>query len=134
MATKLIALETRRYSAMFRRILEQYGEGATIRVDGRKVTRENELAELIEKWCTNARIKQTRNFRVEKGGKALFGFHDHPSETWAALSELPFAEVLQKEGVARYRVLPVGRGVFDRLFASIVRQLRGWLPRSGEND
>jgi hypothetical protein len=98
---KLIALETRRYSAMFRRMLVEYRVGATIRIDGRKFAGEKDVAKLLEDWCTNDRIKHTRNFVLERGGQLLFGFHDHPSETWAKLTELPFAETSRKEGLAR---------------------------------
>jgi hypothetical protein len=121
---KLIALETRRYSAMFRRILMEYGERATIRIDGRTFSGESGVSELVENWCTNARIKQTRKFVLEREGRALFGFDEHPRETWAVLTELAFAEALRKEGVARYRVLPVAASWSDWARELLVRLWR----------
>lgn len=126
---KLIALETRRYSAMLRRILVTYRAGATIRIDGKKFG-ENDVPDLLDDWCKNARIIRTRTFILERQGRSLFGFHDHPSETWAALTELPFAETLRKEGVARYRILPVRRS----LLTNVLRRLRKWVSIREEND
>jgi hypothetical protein len=133
-AQKLISLETRRYSAMLRRILVDYGEGATIRIDGRKFAGDKDVPKLLEEWCTNAGIKQTSNFILERGGRALFGFHGHPSETWAVLTELTFAETLQNEGIARYRILPVRPRLLEGLVERIFRRLRQWFSGADKHE
>jgi hypothetical protein len=104
----LIAIETSRYSTVLRRILEAYVDGSEVRIDG-SVFRGKEIRDLLANWCTNSRIKKTRNFLLSRDGRELFGFHDHPSELWAASSELQFVEALRLDGLARTRVLRKSR-------------------------
>ena len=40
----------------------------------------SEFPQLIEHWCTNAKINATREFRLMQGDTELFGFHDHPDD------------------------------------------------------
>jgi hypothetical protein len=119
---RLIALETQRYSTMFRRILETYGAGALIEIDGKKHG-ERDLPQLLQDWCTNARIEKTMAFVLEREGRPLFGFHDHPSETWAAVSELDFVDGLRRDGIVRYRIHPVRRSVLTEPLSRLLVRL-----------
>lgn len=96
----LIAIETRRYSAVLRRILEAYAGRSEVRVDAR-VFRGDAIRDLLSTWCTNDKIKETRNFSLSRDGQKLFGFHDDPSQLWAATSERIFVEKLRSDGLAR---------------------------------
>jgi hypothetical protein len=102
---KLIVITTARYSALFTQILRTYSEDSQIKIDG-LVYCGHDISKLLSEWCTNEQIKRTLNFELQQHGQPLFGFHDHPRELWAAISELPFIKQLQKERLIRYRVLP----------------------------
>ena len=106
METKLISIRTRRYSEFFRRLLREYASGATVVINQHSYPA-SEFPQLIESWCTNAKIAHTWEFLLLRGETELFGFHDHPDELWAACSELPFIERLASERIVRYRVCPV---------------------------
>jgi hypothetical protein len=45
----------------------------------------------------------TQDFRLRKGGKELFGFHDGPFVVWAASSELVFLQKLADEKLIHLR-------------------------------
>lgn len=105
MESSRISIETTRYSAFFRRLLQEYSEGTAAIIDGQRHSA-LEYPDLVKNWCTNARIKGTNEFRLLRGDAELFGFHDHPDELWAACSELSFVERVAEEGIVRYRVLP----------------------------
>jgi hypothetical protein len=97
---KLVAITTSRYSTFFRRLLAQYSQNTVITIDGRKY-KGDEQSQLLSSWCTNDRIKTTRNFLLTRESSELFGFHDHPSELWAAESERPFLETLAGEKIIK---------------------------------
>jgi hypothetical protein len=101
--TKLISISTKRYSEFFRRLLGEYSAGTSVEIDLRSYPA-SEFPNLIETWCTNAKIKGTREFRLIRGNDDLFGFHDSPDELWAACSELPFVERLASEQLLQYRI------------------------------
>lgn len=104
MKNKLIAIETKRYSVFFRRLLQEYGVGSRVEVDGKAIKTER-LPQLITEWCTNEQIKKTKNFKLSRGKIDLFGFHDTPDEMWAMETELPFVERLAKEKIVRFRIM-----------------------------
>jgi hypothetical protein len=119
---KIIEIETTRYSALFRRTLGEYGPGAEVRIDGRSYG-EGDIEGLLSGWCTNGRIRRTRDFELIREGRTLFRFHDGPDELFAAYSELAFVERLRAERIVRYHIgsydpgrpsligLPLGRAV-----------------------
>ncbi len=59
---------------------------------------------MLSDWCTNNRIRRTRDFELVRDGRTLFKFHDGPDELFAAYSELPFAARLRGERIIRYRI------------------------------
>lgn len=105
METKLISVVTTQYSEFFQRLFQEYTNETAVVIDLRHYS-PSDFPKLIANWCTNAKISDTREFRLLCGSVELFGFHDHPDELWAAYSELPFIERLAAERIIRYRVLP----------------------------
>ncbi|MBM3847870.1 MAG: hypothetical protein FJ405_16490 [Verrucomicrobia bacterium] len=100
---QLIGIETTRYSEFFRRLFEEYAEGVTIEIGSSRYS-SADVPSLLAEWCSNAEICQTQHFRLLRAGVELFGFHDHPRELFAAMSERSFVERLQTEQILRYRV------------------------------
>lgn len=103
MPDRIVSLVTRRYSVLIRRILERYGTNATILIDGREY-QGGDVPKLLADWCTNRVIRWTVDFQVIRDGTAIFGFHDSPTDFWAAESELPFIRTLAAEEITRYEV------------------------------
>jgi hypothetical protein len=101
---KLIAIETKRYSEFFRRLLQEYKVGSRVKLDGKTFGAE-QLPQLIAEWCTNEQIKKTKDFKLSRGKIDLFGFHDSPDEMWAVETELPFVEQLANEKILRFRIM-----------------------------
>src|SRR5436190_20637632 len=97
---KLIGIRTKRYSEFFRRLLQEYSDAALV-IDGHRFS-PSEIPQVIESWCTNSRIRSTREFELSRGGVAIAGFHDSPDETWLIALELPFVERLASEKIVRY--------------------------------
>jgi len=98
---KLLWLHTRRYSALLRRLLQEYSDGTTAVID-RKRYPSSKFPELIASWCTNVRIRATRDFKLKRGRDELAGFHDTPDDFWIVESELPFVQRLAEEKLVRY--------------------------------
>jgi hypothetical protein len=103
MRDQLITIDTTRYSQFFRRVLAKYTQDVIAEIDGRKY-HPAEFPSLSNTWATNASISRTRDFVLKQGTKELFGFHDHPSQMWGALSELPFLQELAEERIIRIKV------------------------------
>ena len=101
---KTIWIKTTRHSALFRAILRTYSTGTTIRIDGRTYG-EDDIENLLETWCTNSRIRATRDFALARDGRVLFSFHDSPDHVWAAYSELEFIQQLRAQKIARFTVV-----------------------------
>ena len=118
--SKLIAIQTRRYSEFFRRLFAEYSAGVSIEVGNRRLT-SYDIPSLLIDWCINAEICRTWHFRLLRGDIELFSFDDHPDHLFAALSERPFVERLRAERILRYRVLEEHKHEPFRLF--------GWLRR-----
>ena len=102
--SSLISIETRRYSEFFRRVFAEYLDEARVRCDSRFIEG-GELAKFAVEWCTNERITHTTDFVFYRAGVELFGFHDHPSELWAAMSELSFIERLATEKLVHFKIM-----------------------------
>lgn len=100
---KIIEIETTRHSALFRRILGEYDSGVEIRIDGQSYG-DGDIEGLLSDWCTNNRIRRTRDFELVRDGRTLFKFHDGPDELFAAYSQLPFVECLRSERIIRYSI------------------------------
>jgi hypothetical protein len=98
--SKLIAIETNRYSEFFRHLLAEYSDSAVV-IDGSQCS----APEALSAWCTNAVICRTRDFLLKQNDIELCGFHDHPNETWMVESELPFVQRLAAENIIRFQVL-----------------------------
>jgi len=103
--TKLIWLRTKRYSAVLRRLLQEYSSEATAVIDRERFA-SSEFPQLIASWCTNARILSTRDFKLLRGHREVAGFHDTPDEMWIADTELPFVQKLAAEKLIRYEAPP----------------------------
>jgi hypothetical protein len=101
---KRIWISTTRFSEVFRRLLQKYRQGVRVEIDGVRHS-DADIDSLIASWCTNAKICVTRDFGLWQGEAQLFGFHDSPRQLWAACSELPFIETLQRENIIRYEIL-----------------------------
>ena len=101
---KLIWISTTRFSEFFRRLLHQYRDGVRVEIDGSDYG-DDDIDSLIASWCTNGKIRSTRDFALWQGDTKLFGFHDSPRQLWAACSELPFVEALEREHIVRYKIL-----------------------------
>ena len=95
---QLIAIETTRYSEFFRRLFAEYAAHITIEIGSSRFS-SDDIPRLFAEWCSNAEICRTRHFRLLRAGVELFGFHDHPRELFAAMSERPFVERLQSEQI-----------------------------------
>jgi len=93
--------KTCRYSLLLRRILEQYREDGTIRVQGSTYAGDG-VDDLLRTWCTNRRVRATRDFAVMRDGVEILGWHDHPREMWVASSERAFFDGLAVAKVIRY--------------------------------
>lgn len=104
MKEQLISIETTRYAEFFRYLLQEYISGSSVTIDGRTIE-ESGFPQLIEGWCVNERIKQTRNFTLSRNKTELFGFHDSPKELWASITELPFVERMAANKLVRFKVL-----------------------------
>src|SRR5689334_16341167 len=90
---KLIALRTKRYSTVIRRLIEHFSDATTAVVDRKRYAR-SEFPQMIASWCTNARIRATRDLHLLQGRAELAGFHDTPDELYIIASELPFVQEL----------------------------------------
>ena len=99
---KSISVETRRYSTLIKHIFEKYNKNVVIYINGIRYD-ENDIPKLLNEWCTNDRIKSTSDFAVYRNDILLFGFHDHPSDFFAAVSELEFIEFLALEKIIRFK-------------------------------
>ena len=118
--SKIIAIETTRYSEFFRRLFAEYADGVTIEVGSRHLS-SADIPHLLTDWCSNADICRTQHFRLLRGEAELFSFHDHPRELFAALSERAFVERLHAEQILRYRVLEEHKHEPFRLFSWLRR-------------
>ncbi len=101
-----IFIETTRYSEFFRQVLGEYSEDVSIEIDRRQYGADD-IPRLLKEWCTNRKIRGTRDFMLRRGNRILFWFHDHPRELYAALSEREFVERLEREKVLRHRLMPL---------------------------
>jgi len=120
---KPIAIETRKYSTVIGAILDKYGGSAEIRIN-KTIINESEMEEFRQAWCTNRSICQTRDFELRINGKPLYGFHDHPRELWADISEKQFLEEMRQKGFLKYRALEVAEKVVKQGFIKrIIKRL-----------
>jgi hypothetical protein len=99
----VISIATRRYSTFVHRIFDEYHD-IVVNIDG-QLFYDKDISRLKE-LCTNERLKDTIDFVVAKDDKQLFGFHDHPNEFWANVSEIDFIKQLAQEKIVRYRIIP----------------------------
>ena len=121
---KAICIKTTRYSAFFKSLLAEYPQGVSIRIDEKEYS-SSDIPVLLEAWCTNERIKKTRDFILSRGNEDLFGFHDHPDNLWAAYSELPFVERMHQEHVIRYEICDWQEPIFTRLRKWLLSKITG---------
>ncbi len=125
---EVLTIETSKYSILFKRIFSEraYCTDVLISIDGQQYA-DADIESLLATWCTNSTIRSTHNFQLSRAGQALFGFHDGPSELWAASSERPFLQQLRNEGLIRYETATVASGrssVIERLLHSIRNVLK----------
>lgn len=129
-AQPVLGIETTRYSAVVGRILEAYQSEVIVRIDGR-MYQGPQIDVLRRDWCTNRNITSTFNFEVIRGDVAIFGYHDHPDELWAASSEEGFVASLANERLLRFRKLQwVPSPSLSERFSEVIRRLFGRSKRS----
>jgi hypothetical protein len=98
---KLISIRTKRYSAVLRRLLQEYTRDTTAVIDSKRFA-SSDFPQLIASWCTNDRIRATHDFKLCRGRTELAGFHDTPDALWIVESELAFVQRLAAEKLLRY--------------------------------
>jgi hypothetical protein len=103
---RAIAIKTTRHSEFFRRLFERYATSCTVEVDGTKYGAA-ELEHLKSSWCTNAKIRATREFRILDGSRFVASFHDSVNELFIAEEERDWIHSLSEERLLRYEVLPI---------------------------
>jgi hypothetical protein len=95
-------IHTTRYSKVVTAFIDQYPQ-AEIRLDKRQP--EGGLAS----WCTNRALRRAIDFSLRQGKIELLGFHDGPTNMWAAFEALPLIEKLAAQKLLRYTVEPPTR-------------------------
>ena len=101
---EIIAVETRRYSTVVKRILENYIHDVVIKIDNTQFS-ESYIPHLLSNWCTNRALESTNFFVLEHKGVDLFWFFDHPDNMCAAISVLPFIKKLADEKIVKEHVM-----------------------------
>ncbi len=101
---EIIAVETRRYSTLVKRILENYRHDVVIKIDNTQFS-ESYIPQLLSNWCTNKSLISTNYFVLKHMGDGLFWFFDHPDNMCAAISVLPFIKQLADEKIVRYKII-----------------------------
>lgn len=104
--THAIAVTTTKHSEFFRRLFVRYATECTVVVDGRRYGAA-ELEQLQQSWCTNAKIRASREFRLTVGGRFVASFGDSVAELMIAVEEREWIHALSEERLLRYKVLPV---------------------------
>ena len=99
-----ILIETKRYSTLIRRILEDYNHDVVVKIDNTQFS-ESYIPQLLSNWCTNRIIESTIYFALMHKGDSLFWFFDHPDNMCAAISVLPFIKKLADEKIVRYKII-----------------------------
>jgi len=94
----IIAIETKRYSILVKRILENYNHDVVIKIDNTQFSG-SYIPQLLSNWCTNRSLKSTNYFVLKYKGDDLFWFFDHPDNMCAAMSVLLFIEKLADEEI-----------------------------------
>ncbi len=121
---KYIQIKTRRYSTLIKHIFEKYKhEDIDIFIDSGHYKSED-IPEISKNLCTNHMLKHTIDFSVYKDGEMLFGFHDHPDEFRANISELEFIKKLAAKKIIRYRVVTCKPTLWQFLLYFIHRKVR----------
>ena len=95
-----IFIKTKRYSKFFTHLLTEYQTNVQILIDGKEY-KDSDIKYLKEEWCTNKKIRNTRDFLLKKEGDEIVGFHDYPEQTWIANSENAFINVLIEKQIIR---------------------------------
>lgn len=101
---KTISIETKRYSTLIKRILEEYCHDVVIKIDNTQFS-ESYIPQLLSNWCTKRSIESTNYFVLKHKGDDLFWFFDHPDNMCAAVSVMPFIERLADEKIVRYKII-----------------------------
>ena len=114
----MITIDTRRFSAVVAAFVAAYPT-ARAYLDRRA------LEGPMENWCTNATLKAAIDFSLRLEHTELLGFHDGPSNMWAADEALPLVDSLAKQRLLRFSVSRSKPGFFARLFG----RLTGWGDR-----
>jgi len=101
---EIIAIETKRYSTLVKRILENYSHDVVIKIDNTQFS-ESDIPQLLSNWCTKKSLKSTNYFVLKYKGDGLFWFFDHPDNMCAAISVLPFVKQLADEKIVKYEII-----------------------------
>lgn len=88
---------TTRYSKVIAAFIERYPQ-AEIRLDKRQP------GGALVSWCTNRVLLKAIDFSLLQGKVELLGFHDGPTNMWAASEALPLIEELAAKKLLRYTV------------------------------
>jgi hypothetical protein len=101
-----LAVKTTRYSELFRRLFDRYAVNCAIEVDGIKYG-PADVERLKSSWCTNSKIRRTREFRIYDGDRFVASFHDSVDELFIAQEERDWIHSLSEERLLRYEILPI---------------------------
>jgi hypothetical protein len=101
-----IAVETTRHSEFFRRLFDRYSTSCAIEIDGAKYG-PSDVEGLRISWCTNRKIRSTREFRFHDGARFVASFHDSVDELLIAEEERDWIHALSEERLVRYEILPI---------------------------
>ena len=100
-----ISIETAHFSKFFVRLFDRYSNSGVVEIDGNRFG-PSDLNSLKESWCTNKKIRNTRDFSFYYGRRLVASFHDGVEELWVAEEERDWIHALSEERLLRYRLLP----------------------------
>jgi hypothetical protein len=103
-----ISIETSRHSEFFRRLLDRYPTDCKIEIDGTHYGAAD-VEGLKAAWCTNQKIRNTREFCLHHGDRFIASFHDSVDELFVAEAERDWVHLLHKERLLNYKVLPLAK-------------------------
>jgi hypothetical protein len=114
-----IAISTTRHSEFFRRLLDRYASSCRLEIDCTPYG-PSDVEQLKVTWCTNKKIRGTREFSLHDGQRFVASFHDSVDELFIAEEERDWIHRLSEEHLLRYRVSPVV------VSPSLASRIKGW--------
>lgn len=94
---QIVSIDTTRYSAVVAAFVTRYPD-AIAKLDKRTPVG------AVSQWCTNKSLRCAIDFSLRQGSIELLGFHDGPSNMWAAVEALDLIEELAAKKMLRFKV------------------------------